>query len=145
MMSCAVLGDRKIVEKKADQAFPPTHREYENGDWLWIRDDRDAWLPAKVVDGDHRDRSPDNHVDVEVMSTLHKLSASGVRRLTGSANQGAREMLASTGVHIVDNLVNLEQVIEPVIIHQLRERFYAGRPVHPDHRSHQTRMHLLII
>ncbi len=94
------------------------------------------------MDGDHRDRSPGNHVDVEVMGTLACLSNAGVRRLTGADNQAALEMLASTGVHIVDNLVNLEQVIEPVIIHQLRERFYAGRPVHPPrtypHRSQIT-------
>ena len=70
-----------------------------------------------------------NHVDVEVMGTLACLSNAGVRRLTGADNQAALEMLASTGVHIVDNLVNLEQVLAPVIIHQLRERFYAGRPV----------------
>ena len=87
MMSCAVLGDAKKVEEKADEAFPPTHHEYESGDWLWIQDGQDAWLPAKVVDGDHRDRSPGNHVDVEVMGTLACLSNAGVRRLTGADNQ----------------------------------------------------------
>ena len=101
------------VKPHLSQFMDPSHT------FVWIPDGTDAWLPARVLDGDPLDLTSELTVDVKPLG----LGMGGARTILGKERARCQIMLATTGSHIVSNLVNLEEVSEAIIIHQLRERF----------------------
>ena len=101
------------IKAHLSQFMDPSHT------YVWIPDGTDAWLPARVLSGDPLNLGSELTVDVKPLG----LGPGGARTLTGKERKRCQIMLATTGSHIVSNLVNLEEVSEAIIIHQLRERF----------------------
>ena len=89
---------------------------FEAGSWVWLPDDEDLFVPAKVVDsflaGEAGKVLLENGEEVEVPAD----------RSAGAST--ADEEVLSTAV---DNLINLNDLNENAILHQLRTRFKADK------------------
>ena len=95
---------------KPDELKTSEEKKSDHGDWVWLADDKDAWVPATVLK-----ENGDGSVDCQTRS--------GKRVKVAKGEQPLWKLKPSSLLQHEGDLVMLDSLNEAMIIHNLRERY----------------------
>jgi myosin heavy subunit len=95
---------------KPDELKTVEEKQVDSGNWVWVRDEKEAWLPAQKLDGNTVKTIDGKRMNVKQSKDepLWELKRSALRLL-------------------VDDLVMLDDPNEAAIVYNLRERFRENK------------------
>ena len=85
--------------------------ETDSGEWVWVSDPNEVWIPARVLD-----RPAGGNVAVQLQS--------GQRRtVTPSKDEPLWPLLLSSLRHVEDDLVMMDDLNQGLLMHAVKERY----------------------
>ncbi|EGB10675.1 hypothetical protein AURANDRAFT_22513, partial [Aureococcus anophagefferens] len=102
----------KVTYDKPDELKSADELKTESGSWVWVRDDAEAWLPARVVS-----KLGQGTVKVQMRDSGKGLT------LKQSDNQPLWPLTLSSLGRLEDDLVMLDSLNQAAMVHDLKERY----------------------
>ena len=110
--------NENVSWEKPDALKTEEEKAVDSGTWVWVRDEREAWLPAQRVDGGTGPAK--GKVELKMLD--------GRRCKKNGKDAGPMWPLKRSALSIqVDDLVMLDDPNEAAIIYNLREHFRKNR------------------
>ena len=100
----------KVSWDKPNELKTPEELATDTGDWVWVRDAKEAWLPARV-ESQTADR------------VAVKFENGRQATVTQSADEPLWRLTASQLTHLKDDMVMLDSLNEAMMVHDVRERY----------------------
>ncbi|KAH8069643.1 hypothetical protein JL720_11947 [Aureococcus anophagefferens] len=101
-----------VTYDKPDELKSADELKTESGSWVWVRDDAEAWLPARVVS-----KLGQGTVKVQMRDSGKGLT------LKQSDNQPLWPLTLSSLGRLEDDLVMLDSLNQAAMVHDLKERY----------------------
>ena len=108
-------GTEAVSWDKPDELKTAEEKKTDHGDWVWLRDDREAWVPATVLR-----KLGDGGAECQTRSGRRvNVSAADVK----SGKEPLWELTPSSLLQHEGDLVMMDSLNEAMIIHNLKERY----------------------